>query len=137
MADREVKRTEVTREEDLGPEAHETRHTTVVASDDGAARGANIAKRLVYFLLGLIETILAFRVLLTLLGANRANAFADFIYDISRPFAQPFFTLFGYDANTSEMSRLEIGTIVAMIVYAVVAWGILALIDLPSRSDNV
>lgn len=137
MADHEVKRTEVTREEDLGPESHETRHTTEITESDGVARGSSIAKRLVYFLLGLIETILAFRVLLTLLGANRANAFADFIYDISRPFAQPFFTLFGYDAATGELSRLELGTIVAMIVYAVVAWGILALINVPRRNGTM
>jgi hypothetical protein len=107
-----------------------TRTTQSVAHD---ASGRLLAERVVYYILGVIEVLLAFRFVLALLGANRSNGFADFIFSLSRPFAQPFFTLFGYQPAYGH-SYFEIGTLVAMAVYAVVAWGIVSLLRLPRRN---
>jgi hypothetical protein len=53
----------------------------------------NIAERIIYIIGGVLLTLLALRVLLSLLGANRANGFADFIYGVTYPFVAPFFGL--------------------------------------------
>lgn len=98
----------------------------VVTSSDSAKTGIKI-EMFVYFLLGLLEAILAFRVVLSLLGANRGNSFAELIYSISYPFVAPFFGLFGYEFEYG-VSRFEIETLVAMAVYALVAWGIAKLL---------
>jgi hypothetical protein len=66
--------------------------------------------------------LLAFRFLLSLLGANESNSFAHFIYSVSHPFAAPFFGLFHYNSIQNGVSRFEIYTLVAMAVYAAVAW---------------
>lgn len=85
-------------------------------------RGENILSRIIWIVAGVILFLLAFRFLLSLLGANRNNAFADFIYDVSYPFAAPFFGLFQYDNINYGVSRFEIYTLVAMLVYAAIAW---------------
>jgi hypothetical protein len=98
--------------------------------------GTILAERIVYYLLGVLEVVLAFRLVLSLLGANRSNAFAQFIYNLSLPFAQPFFSLFGYEP-TYGTSHLELGTAVAVVVYAIIAAGIVALLRLPRRGSEV
>jgi hypothetical protein len=57
-----------------------------------------------------------------LLGANTTNGFAQFIYNTSHPFAAPFFGLFHYNNINYGVSRFEVYTLVAMAVYAAVAW---------------
>src|SRR5260221_10340600 len=46
--------------------------------------------QVLFYILGLIEILLAFRLLLKLMGASQASGFTDFIYAISGPFATPF-----------------------------------------------
>jgi YggT family protein len=82
---------------------------------------------IVYFLFGILELLLALRVLLRLFGANPANGFANFIYTLSGPFVALFASLLGNPA-LSTASVLEITTIVAMIVYGILAWLITRLI---------
>jgi uncharacterized protein YggT (Ycf19 family) len=89
----------------------------------------NVAQRVVWYIAGVILVLLAFRFLLSLLGANPGNGFADFIYGTSEPLVSPFFSLFNYDFDNGT-SRLEVFTLVAMAVYAVVAWGISKLVSI-------
>lgn len=74
--------------------------------------------------------LLGFRFVLSLLGANTTNAFADFVYNVSRPFVAPFFSLFSYDNYSYGVSRFEIYTLIAMAIYALVAWGVVKLATL-------
>lgn len=87
---------------------------------------AGKVEQIVYLLLGILETFLGLRIVLSLLGANEGNGFAQFIYSFSYPFVVPFFGLFGYEFEYG-IARLEIETIVAMIVYGLVGWGIVQL----------
>ncbi|MDB5168949.1 MAG: hypothetical protein JWO41_305 [Candidatus Saccharibacteria bacterium] len=80
-----------------------------------------IAERIVWFIASVLLILLAFRFTLALLGANPNNAFANFIYTVSHPFVAPFFNLFGYNLQYG-VSRFETYTLVAMAVYAVVAF---------------
>lgn len=84
----------------------------------------NVAERIVWFVAGILLTLLGLRFLLAALGADPANAFAQFIFDVTHPFVSPFFSLFSYDVVAAGISRIEIYTLVAMLIYALVAWGI-------------
>ena len=97
--------------------------------------GTVLVGRIVYYLMGVIEVILAFRLVLSLLGANRNSGFGQFIFNMSLPFAQPFFSLFGYEPTYGK-SHLELGTAVAMVVYAIAAVGIVSLINLNHRGGG-
>ena len=74
----------------------------------------------IWLLFGIVEGILVMRFILKLLGANEAAGFASFIYGASAPFVAPFSNLF---ANPSSGgSILELTTLIAIIVYALIAW---------------
>jgi hypothetical protein len=90
----------------------------------------NVAERVVWFVAGILLVLLGFRFLLSLLGANTTNSFANFIYSASHPFVSPFFSLFSYKNLAYGVSHFEIYTLVAMLFYAVVAWGIAKLVTL-------
>ena len=77
--------------------------------------------RIVYFIFGILEALLGLRLILHLLGANPSNGFANLIYAITQPFVALFATLFA-DPKLGGFAVLELTTIVAMIVYAIIAW---------------
>lgn len=93
----------------------------------------SVLSQIIWFVAGVILVILAFRFTLSLLGANTTNAFANFIYNISHPFVAPFFGLFNYDNIRYGVSRFEVYTLVAMLVYAAVAWALTALVNIGRR----
>jgi len=91
----------------------------------------------VWYVLGVIEVLLAFRVLLKLFGANTYSGFTSFIYSVSSPFSQPFAGIFG--TTVSLHSVFEWSTLIAMAVYAVIAYGIVALFQMvkPTNPQEV
>ncbi len=86
------------------------------------------AYQIIWYVLAVIEFLLAFRMVLKALGANPASTFAQLIYTLSDPFALPFNGLFG--TLITQQSVFEWSTIVAAGVYALVAFGIVQLIHL-------
>lgn len=103
------------------------RTTEVTQAHPGHSQ--NVISRVVWYIAGVLLVLLAFRFVLSLLGANTTNGFADFIYTSSHLFVSPFFGLFSYQ-ETFGASHLEIYTLVAMAVYAIIAWGIAKLLTL-------
>ena len=93
--------------------------------------------QVIWYILGVIEVVLAFRVLLKLLGASTESGFTNFIYMVSNPFALPFAGILGI-TGISNMT-LEWSTLIAMGVYAIVAYGIVALFQLvkPTNPQEV
>ena len=81
--------------------------------------------QVVWYLLGLLEAILAFRFLLKLFAANPGAGFTSFVYSISKPFAAPFLNVFRI--TRVEGSIFEWTTLLAMFVYWVIAVGIIKL----------
>jgi len=134
-AHRQTKITRTTHQEDLEPVEESTTRTTHSVEEEATPSGSTLAVRVVYYILGVILVILAFRFLLALLGANRSNDFAQFVFNLSQPLVQPFFGFFGYTPVYGK-STMEIFTLVAMAVYAVLAWGIVSLIRLPRGTDE-
>ncbi len=82
--------------------------------------------RITYFILGVLEVILALRFIFRLLGANGYNGFINFLYGLSHIFVAPFNGIFN-DQALGTRSVFEISTIIAMLVYALIAWGIVSL----------
>jgi hypothetical protein len=76
---------------------------------------------IVYFLFGVLELLLAVRFILHLVGANAGNGFASFIYGLSSPFVALFSTLL-QNPVLSPTATLEITTLIAIVVWAIVAW---------------
>ncbi|HEX3046933.1 MAG TPA: YggT family protein [Bacillota bacterium] len=75
---------------------------------------------------GFLEALLAFRFILKLLGANPTAGFSSFIYKVSYPFAVPFLNVFRI--TQVRGSVFEWTTLLAMIVYWLIAWGIIKLL---------
>jgi len=97
-----------------------------------AEYGMTLLERIIYLVGGIIIALLALRFLLSLLGANKGNGFADFIYSASHPFVAPFFGLFNYDEQIG-VSRFEFETLVAIVVYAIVMAILARLVTIGSR----
>jgi uncharacterized protein YggT (Ycf19 family) len=91
--------------------------------------GQSFVARIIWYIAGVLLSILALRFLLALLGANPANPFANFVYSITYPFVAPFFSLFSYNMQYG-VSTFEIYTLVAMVLYAIIAAGIARLVTL-------
>lgn len=81
--------------------------------------------QVVWYILGTLEVLLAFRFVLKLLAANPSAGFSRFIYGITYLFAYPFLAVFRI--SQVEGSILEWTTLLAMLVYLIVAWGIIKL----------
>lgn len=85
-----------------------------------------VVSRVVWFVFGMIEVLIAIRFVLKMLGANSSAGFVRMMYGVSDVLMAPFATIFG----TARVSGavFEWSAIVAIAVYALIAWGIVALI---------
>ncbi len=97
------------------------------------------ARRIVYYILGVLEVLFAFRLIFKLLGANPQSPFVSFIYSVSQAFLSPFTGIFRSTVTKGieAQSVLEPTTIIAMIVYALIAWGIVKLIEISKTPSNI
>lgn len=116
-----------------GPKAAVTTESKRVAT------GSQTVEYLIYFFLGLLEILLAFRLVLKLMGASVASGFVSFIYGITGVFIIPFEGIFrsGFTKGIETTSVLEPSTLVALIVYAVLGWGIVKLTRIFSGEKQI
>ncbi|GAC1638586.1 MAG: hypothetical protein NVS9B11_03090 [Candidatus Dormibacteraceae bacterium] len=84
------------------------------------------AAAVIGFIVGVIDILIAARFLGKLLGASSHSAFVNFIYQVSAPLVAPFTGIFG-DTGT-RTNTFETASLVAIAVYAVIGWGLVALI---------
>ena len=84
------------------------------------------SNQIIWYILGLIEVLLIFRLFLKMLGANQYVGFTSFIYSITSPLALPFSGVVGISSTGNSI--LEWSTIVAGIVYLCIAWGLVYLL---------
>jgi len=80
------------------------------------------ATQVVWLLLSIFEALLALRFVLKLIGANPANPFAVALYGFTGLFLYPFAGLIGTPAMGGMV--LEVSTLIAMAVYALIAWAV-------------
>lgn len=91
-----------------------------------------------FFILAIIEIALSFRLVLRVLGANSSSIFVNVIYKITTSLMFPFEGIFrrGVTQGLETVSVFEPSTIVAMIVYAVLLYGIVSLIHIFSGKEQ-
>jgi hypothetical protein len=75
---------------------------------------------------GLIEGVLAIRLVFKLLGAKATNAFVSLLYQFTGIFAGPFEGIFGGNPMFGRF-ELDLASVIAMIIYALVGFGALQL----------
>jgi hypothetical protein len=100
----------------------------VVTEDVGAGKLQTLERisALIIFAFGALEGFIGLRILLKLIDANSRNAFTSFVYSLTGLFLWPFAGLTGNPA-TSGGNVLEFTSIIAMIVYTFVGWGVIRL----------
>jgi hypothetical protein len=85
-----------------------------------------VLTRIVWFVFGAIEVLIAVRFVLVLLGANAEAGFVRFVYGLSDVFMVPFAAIFGIQRVAG--ATFEWSALIAIAIYALVAWGAVALI---------
>ncbi len=112
--------------------------TTLVEDVKVEASNSQTAEYVVYYIFGALEILLAFRLVLKLAGASTLSGFVRFIYSITGIFTVPFQGIF-HPAVTQGIETtavLEPSTLVAIVVYAILAWGIVQLIRISSKEQQ-
>lgn len=119
---RQVIQAEVRRSEVVQPATAVAAEVETVAVDPYAERrdGARKAVQFVSLLFGVVAALLVTRFALLALGANADAGFAQFIYNVSDPLVAPFTGLFNTVRDGGNV--FEAASLVALAVYAVVAW---------------
>ena len=141
----ERRETETVRDEEMGTVREES-HVASQPMMGSAAESADIVRSsaspgrravdLVYLLFGIINALLLIRIVLKMLAANPAAGFASFVYSTTDIFLAPFRGLL--PAVTSGRAVLEMSAVVAIIVYALIGWGLARLVGIMlSRSVTV
>ena len=93
------------------------------------------AAAVVGFVVGVVDIFIAARFLGKLLGASSQSAFVHFIYQVSGPLVGPFTGIFGDSGNRTN--TFETASLVAMVVYAVIGWGLVVLIRIVTAPKGV
>ncbi len=93
--------------------------------------------QIIWYILGIIEFLLVFRFILKMIGANPLSGFTDLIYTLSNPLALPFTGVVA--PMVSGVSVFEWSTMIAGIVYLLLAYGIVQLFQFikPVTPDEV
>lgn len=130
MADIVTKETITTR--------HDDTNTVEATPVNNSATSSQTIEYLIYFLFGVLEVLLAFRLILKLAGASVGSAFVGLIYSLTGIFILPFEGIFhrGFAQGVETTSVLEPSTVVAIIVYAVLAMGIIKLVRIFSGQQQ-
>jgi uncharacterized membrane protein len=104
--------------------------TQQVTRDVAAERRLGLFQvtRIIWTLLGLLEILLALRFGLKLIGANPDSGFAVLIYGLTGVFTAPFTGLVA--TWFSGETVLEVTTLIAMAVYALIFWGVVRVIPI-------
>lgn len=93
-----------------------------------------VLERIVYFVFGVIEALLAIRFVFSLFGANQQAPFSRFIYNVTSVFMVPFNAIF--NTQRAGGATFEWDVLVAIAVYALLAWAIVALIRAVSPRER-
>jgi uncharacterized protein YggT (Ycf19 family) len=92
------------------------------------------------FLVGLLGVLLISRFFLLLFAANPTNDIVDFVYDVTKPFVEPFEGIFD-DYVFDVDNVIEWSSLIAFVVWSLVGGAIVSvmyfLFDKPASADEV
>ncbi|HUZ78973.1 MAG TPA: hypothetical protein VMV93_15440 [Chloroflexota bacterium] len=118
----------VQRRERVVTDGRGSQHYERVVRDVASERDAALVRlsQLIWLALAIVDGFIGLRVIFKLIAANPGNAFAAFIYNVSAWFLGPFFGLTGSPAAGRVV--LEVPSIIAMLVYALIAWAVVKVV---------
>jgi hypothetical protein len=120
-------RTVVTQEPTLGAGQQTVRTDTRRTTRTGPG-GSVLTRRIVVFIFGLIQVVIAARFVLLLLNAREANDLVSGILNLSQLFVGPFEGILRTDSLRASGSVLDIAAVVAFvgwtIIELIVIWAI-------------
>jgi hypothetical protein len=121
-----------TQDEGITEQGAQVQQKTRQISTQAATDTKTTATNIIWYIVGLIEVLLAVRFALKLFGANPSSGFVDFIYSVTNVLTAPFDSIFGVvRTQAGDVSSVfEPSILVAAAVYALVGWGIVKLITL-------
>lgn len=107
---------------------------TVVAEATPTQTGAY----LIYFVAGLIDVLLFFRLIFKVTGANPGSGFVSLIYSLTQFLVLPFAGIFPRATTEGAVTTaiFEPSTLVAILVYGLLAWGLVQLLQVLSREKT-
>lgn len=91
--------------------------------------------RAIYLALSVLETLLVIRIFLKLLAANPDAGFSTLIYSLTTPFVLPFEGVF--PEPQARGSIFDLAALLAIIIYPVVVWLILRIMQLTRRPSGM
>ena len=99
---------------------------------------SHVAQAIIGTVFGLMEALLAFRFIFKLFGANPQSGFVKGIYSATQFFVGIFQGIFsqGIAQGVETTAVFEPGTLIAMIILAIIAWVVLKLVK-PRDSSRV
>lgn len=95
---------------------------------------ASRVSQIIYLIFGIIETLIAIRIILKLLAANPDAGFSHLLYGVTDPFVAFFENVF--PVVQSRGSVLEFSSILAIIVYALLGYVIVRLVQIFGRPNT-
>jgi len=113
----------------------DTHNDHILVHSTSVASGVYSVTRVFYFVVNVVETILAARFLLRLLGANTSTPFVNFVYTLSDPLVAPFRGIFS--SLIREGTVVEWSTLAGMIVYALVGYAVVRLVMVLATHDDI
>lgn len=84
--------------------------------------------QVIWYILAVVLVVIGFRVALRAIGANPFSGFVSLIYSISDPLTIPFRGII--PSSTFGNSVIEWSSIIAALVYVLIAWGLVSLINM-------
>lgn len=115
------------------PDETVTQRNVVSESVRRTPSGAEVARRWVVWVFGIIQALIGVRIVLLLVDANQANGLVQFIYNMSAFFVGPFEGVLNTDAVRSGVSVLDIAAVVAIIGWTILEALIIAGIRIARR----
>jgi len=109
-------------------------NTANVVTAEEKATSMQTTQYVVYFIFGILEALLAFRLIWKLTGASLSSGFVSGIYGITSIFILPFEGIFhrAVAQGIETVAVFEPSTLVEIIVYALLGWGIVKLVAILS-----
>jgi hypothetical protein len=117
----------------------ETVITQGVGASPTQATKSQTLEYMIYYFFGALEILLAFRLVLKMMGASLTSGFVRVIYMISQIFILPFEGIFkrGIAQSSGTAFVFEPATIVAIFVYMALAWGIVKLLRISTGEKQI
>jgi len=126
-----------TQDEGIDESGRSVQQETRKVATDRSADSQSVAANVVWFIVGTIVVLLGLRFIFKLLGANPGSGFVDALYSFTNILTAPFDNIFGVTSSTTTEvnSVFEPSILVAALIYTLIGWGIVKLLNLNNRAE--